>query len=86
MTRPNRRRDLEITRAVVDGGSLRGLGIMYGISHERARMVYVRTIREIAETFDERVPTIHQIRAEPRLWRGRIEIELHLLGGDDGNT
>lgn len=79
-------RNLELTRAVLDGGNLRGLGIMYGISAERVRQLYQRTIERLAEDAGVPVPTIREARRDAALWRGRIIHDQFAKGFTNGNT
>lgn len=80
-----RKREHDVTRAVLAGAQLRGLGIMYGISHERVRQVVARTLGRLAAQHHEAVPTIPQARENATRWRAFIAQEQH-EGGSDGNT
>lgn len=67
-----RDRNYEIALAVVAGGNLRGLGIMYGISAERVRQLYTRTLERVAGKYHEPVPTIREARQNATRWRALL--------------
>ena len=67
-----RERNGVMVRLVLDGETLATVAARYGVSRERVRQLFNRTVGRLADAYHEPAPSIPEARANASRWRALL--------------